>query len=511
MVMFRQLIGAKSLFHIRRVLPLTVLLVLSACSLNVGVPTRSALLPTRTAAPVRTVVAPTAEPNATQLPSPTRTGSATASSTPTRVSTYPACADVKLDLSTPKIGSTARGQIVYITLDGNVALTDSAGKNVTLVTTNANTLKENGALLIYTYPTFSADGTALAFVGYATQGDVITQTLYAAAPIASSKLVQLYSTTGFNIPYADWSPDGQYVAFLAINSQEGMLRVVNREGGASRVVEHGSSVYWHWRNNSQTLLAHLGGSPATDADAHHTIIEAVTGTTKRLSSVPGNYKAPQYSPNGRYILQVTRVGGNDDLVVTDGNGKALCSLATLDTGASFAWSPDGRRVAWIDSGSTSNLTAPLYVYDLAQSKQQQVRDSAIGFFWSPDSARMAVYSVAQAASQAPSGKASAKLNSPAAQNSTPLLRIEIIDAVTGDSVRVSDTRPTRGTVEMLSYFDQYARSFTPWSPSGDRLVFTDAREDGSTIDIVVAELSQAKDAVTLRHAVEGVIAFWSPR
>ena len=208
---------------------------------------------------------------------------------------------------------------------------------------------------------------------------------------------------------------------------------------------------------------------------------------------------------------MTRVAGNDDLVVTDGAGKSVCSVTMLDTGASFAWSPDGRRVAWIDSGSTTNLTAPLYVVDLVEGKKQRVHKNAIGFFWSPDSARLAVYSVAQPSSQAPSGKSSTKLNRPATQTETPLLHIEIVDAVTGDSMRVSDTRPTRGTVEMLSYFDQYARSVTPWSPAGDRLVFTDAREDGSTIDMVVAELNQTRDAVTLRHVGAGVIAFWSPR
>lgn len=509
--MIKLLVGIKSLFYNRRHLSPIVILVLSACSFNVGAPTRSALLPTRTAAPVRTDIAPTADPSATPRPSPTSTGRATPPTTPARVSAYPACAEVKLNLGATGSVSTTSGRIVFITLDGNVALTDAEGKNVILVTTDANTSQDNGPFLIYTYPIFNADSSELIFVGYATQGDVITQTLFAATPVTSSKLVQLYSTTDFNIPYADWSPDGKYVAFLTINSQEGMLRLVNKEGGTSRVMEKGSSVYWHWRNNTSNLVAHLSGSPATNADAHHTIIEAVTGTTTRLTSDPGNYKAPQYSPNGKYILQVIRVGGDDDLVVTDDTGKALCSVATLETGASFAWSPDGRRVAWIDSGSTSNLTAALNAYDLVEGKPQKVHDDAIGFFWSPDGTSIAVYSLKQPANQAPSGRSSVKPNKPTIQTATPLLRIEIVDAANGDLVLVADTRPTRALAEMLSYFDQYARSFTIWSPSGDRLVFTDAHEDGSTIDIVVAELKQARDAVTLMYVAEGVIAFWSPR
>jgi Tol biopolymer transport system component len=398
------------------------------------------------------------------------------------------------------------GKIVYIALDGNVALTNPTGTDQKRVTTNANASRNNQPFLIYTYPTFSPDASALTFVGYTVDGDVISQTLYRADATDSANLLPLYSTSQYNIPYADWSPDGQTIAFLTIDPQQGYLRLAGKDGGIVREVERGSSVYWNWRNDSAALFTHLGGSQSTDADAHHAIVDAGAQGAQRITTAPGYYKSPHYSPDGRYVLYVERTANADELVIADSAGVVQCSVAILDTGASFAWSPDGKRVAWIDSGATSSLTAPLVVLDLQTGKSQRLHNDAIAFFWSPDSERVAVYSVATA----PVDKPASGSSSTAAQ-SVPALRIEVVNVTTANRVLVADTSPSRAVVDVLNFFDQYARALTPWSPAGDQLVFTDLHADASTIDMIVATLHADAISVTLKRIGSAAVAFWSPR
>lgn len=491
----------------RRVMSVTVaLLVTSACSLPGAAPTQSALLPTRTAAPTRLV--PSAAPEATATAVPVAATAAQASSTPSPipVSLYPACAAADLQITVPQRGAPAVGKIVYIALDGNVALTDPTGIDQLRVTTNANTARNNQPILFYTFPTFSPDASALTFVGYGVDGDVISQTLYTAVAADSASLLPLYSTSQYNIPYADWSPDGQMIAFLTIDPQQGYLRFVGKDGGTVLEVERGSSVYWNWRTDSAALFAHLGGSPATDADAHHAIIDVGAQAAQRITAAPGYYKSPHYSPDGRYVLYVERTVNADELVIADAAGAVLCSVSILDTGAAFAWSPDGKRVAWIDSGATTNLTAPLVVLDLGSGKTQRLHNDAIAFFWSPDSERVVVYSVAAA----PADKPASSANSSAAQSASAL-RIEVVNTITANRVLVADTRPSRAVQDVLSFFDQYARALTPWSPAGDQLVFTDVRDDASTIDLFVATLHADAGSVTLKRIGSAAVAFWSPR
>jgi Tol biopolymer transport system component len=411
-------------------------------------------------------------------------------------------------LSTP-------GQIAFVTLDGNIALSDAAGKNIAQVTTDANTHMSGDLLRIYAFPTFSGDGKSLAFVEYTTISgtDTVTQTLVDGPAQPKAKLLELYTTVDDNIPYLDWSPDSQQIAFLTIHTEQGMLRVVGKAGGTPVTLEQGSSAYWNWRNDSSSLVTHMGGSPATDADAHLSIVGVKSATPARLASAPGNFKAPHYSPDAHYLLYVARTGDNDDLVLADASGKPICSIAPLEIGASFAWSPDGRRVAWIDSASSIANPAPLYVFDLSAGIRTRLHDDAVAFFWSPDSSRLAVYSIVTDNQHATLGAAGGKLDRPAAQaqSSTPVLRIESLNVSTGDTLRIADTFPSNTLISILEYFDQYSRALTPWSPDGQQLVFTSASQTTDSIDLEVATFDRGETGVSLKSIGEGVVAFWAPR
>jgi Tol biopolymer transport system component len=407
------------------------------------------------------------------------------------------------------------GQIVLISLDGNVALSDAAGASLQTVTTDANIDPDKGVLRAYTYPVFSGDAKSLAFVGYATISgtDTLTQTLFVAPAAPKANLTRMYTTTNDSIPYVDWSPDNKTIAFLTISAGKGAMRVVTAAGGQPTVIEEGSSVYWHWRSDSTTLLAHLSGSPATNADAHISIVDIRSNQPAYISSVPGNFKAPHYSPDSHYMLFVARTANNDDLVLADATGKPLCSVAALDAGASFAWSPDGAHIAWIDNAVPSSNPAALHVLNLASGMVTTPYDQALAFFWSPDGKRLAVYTVVQDGTPTTFGGASTKLDRPAAQTGagTAVLRIEVMQVDNSKKILVADTIPTRAMFELLRFFDQYAHALTPWSPDGRQLVLTGASNNATTADVVVAALNSSGDQIALKRITSGVVAFWSPR
>ena len=494
------------------------LLLISACSALPGrAPTQLSLLPTRTLAPARTVAPVTPEPTFTPRPiSPSQDTNLSPTNTP-RVSSMASCIDTRpLFTPTTRATVTTPGQIAFVTLEGNIALSDAEGQNIQQVTSDANTLKGAELLRIYAFPTFSGDGKSLAFVEYTTISgtDIVTQTLMDGPAQPKAKLLDLYTTVDDNIPYLEWSPDGQAIAFLTIHTDEGELRVVGKDGGTPLTLEKGSSAYWNWRNDSSSLVAHIGGSPATDADAHISIVGVKPVTPTRLASVPGNFKAPDYSPDAQHMLYVARSGDVDDLVLADAAGEPMCSIAPLEMGASFAWSPDGRRVAWIDSAHPDTTPAPLYMLDLAAGIKTRLHDDAVAFFWSPDSTRVAIYSIVTDGEQTTFGvTGGGKLDRPAtqAQTSSPLLRIEAVNVSSGNALLIADTLPASTLLSMLSYFDQYAHALTPWSPDGRQFVFTSASQTTDSIDLAVATLDAAGTRVSLKRIGEGVVAFWSPQ
>jgi Tol biopolymer transport system component len=505
-------------------------LVLCGCGLLQRGGPQPALLPTRTLPPPREVTdvptttpaAPTATqaelvadtPVATDGASARPTAQAAATPRPTHEPTLAACSRTKLDLvATALQPAKSAGQIAFDAMDGNLALTDPAG-HVTAVTGDANLDDANGALLTYNFPAFSDDGKSLAFIGFNTVSgtDTITQTLFAAPAKGKARLTTLYSTSADNIPYMDWSPDGQWLAFMTVNDDGGTLQVVAPDGGKPAEVGKADYVYMDWRRDAAALALHFGSSGSDGPRV--AVVDAQSRKTALFDDVPGAFMAPQFSPDGKYILLVTAENGSDkeDLVLADATGKSLCAIAPLLDGAAFAWSPDGRRVAWIDTVSTRNAPGPLYVQEVATGRQQQYSATALGFFWSPDGTRLASYSVEFNGTPTDVGRAGSALDMPAAQQpSGALLRIEVADVNTGRRVRVADTVPSRTFLQVLAFIDQYSRAISPWSPDGQKLVFTTAIEAEQTVAVVVATLGDLSAPVQFKRVGEGTLAVWSPR
>ncbi len=491
--------------------------------------TPSSLLPTRTLPPFSEPPAtrtPTPAPAATLAPPATRPASATAAPAPqsdsapaTRGTSLALCDGSQYNLGTPApMPASAPGQIVYMTLDGDIALIDPTGGQPVLVTNDALVNQRSGLARFYQNPTFSPDGRQLAFVGVNLNAatETITRTVHVAPAQPQAQRITLHSSRSGPIPYLDWAPNGRLLAFLTFDAQQqtGELRVAASDGTTTGRVDIGQSAYWHWRADSGAIVARVGGQAgATGARAADRIIvvDMARQSARALDITPGAFKSPHYSPDGRHMLFVARYAGQDELALADAEGQPICAIAPINNIAAFAWSPDGRRVAWLDTETAFSSPAPLFVADLRTGQRERIHDRASAFFWSPDGGRLAVYSLVTGTPPANIEENIRRAESSNAQEDALLTRIEIVDARNGSIVQVADTLPTREFAQYLAYFDQYSRSTTPWSPDSKKLVFHTILSERQTVEIGVAILSANSAAVSIRRLATGANAFWSPR
>jgi Tol biopolymer transport system component len=436
-----------------------------------------------------------------------------------RATQYELCSVVKPAIASvpPALPDTA-GQIAFVTTDGNIALTDITGRKRINVTNDAYLSEDRQAGMIYQFPTFSSDGQSIAFVSLSTTADFdgVTQTVHIAPTAGGSVINDLYASDEWGIPYLDFSPDGSQVAFLTINARAGAVRVVSSAGGDASVFESGSPMYWHWRNDSAAMLTHFNGRAEERGDAAITLLN-INGATQpdrtEVDALPGAFQAPQFSPDGKHMLFVVNAGGQDELVLAGADGKPICAVMPIDTNAYFAWSPDGGKVAVMDTQTPAQLPAPVFVHDFASGEDNTVQDEASAFFWSPDGKRLATYRLVSNAPQTSisNRNTGGPLNAPAQQASRVVLRIEVIDIATSESTRVADTLPSQQFGQYLQYFDQYSRAVSPWSPDGRHLVFSTLLPDNNTADIAVASFDASEAGPSLKRVAAGVVAFWSPK
>jgi Tol biopolymer transport system component len=493
---------------------LCVAITLAACSLRDDSPD---IEPTRTLAPrPRATFTAVPESTAASQHLPTTTALAVVQRSADRALSLQRCADLKPALSarTPALGGD--GAVFYLTPEGDIAISDIAGKAQVALTNDSFIDRQKQMLRNYQFPVPSPDGAQMAFVRLDIGAGVLTQTVAVLGTQSGGPARELFATNEFNIPYLDWSPDGKTVAFLTINQSGGAIRTVDRAGGDVREVGNGSPTYWHWRHDSSGMLTHLGGRARSASDqARIRLLEmngAERATNTALDVLPGQFQSPQFSPDGKHMAYVGNIdNGTDALVLGDASGNALCVLATLEAGAFFAWSPDGVRIAFLDTAQPVSQPADLRVIDARDGSEIVLRENISAFFWAPDGEKLAVYSIVRDGVPTQLGSAgSAKGARPAGQSgqNAPLLRIEAVSTDGTAAIDVARTNPTQEFGQYLGFFDQYSRSLSPWSPNAQYLTFSGGESLNTTAEIGVAKIDLARAAVTLTRIADGGLAFF---
>lgn len=485
----------------------SLVVTLTACGLGADAPR---IAPTITIAP-----RPTRDARATATQVPTATPALIDIATPATVARTDAakldtCAEAKPNLSKiePKLGGD--GRVMLLTPTGNVAMASLDGARVD-VTSDGFIDQQAQKMRVYQFPTASADGQSLAMVRLDIAGGTATQTLEVFQAAENPKRTELFSTADFNIPYLDWSPNGETIAFLTISPRGGAINAVDSAGGDVASVEQGQPTYWHWRNDSAGMLTHLGGSVAEGGDARVSLVEMRGATPEnidRLVEPPGRFQSPHWSPDNAHMLYV-RAGAPDTLVLANASGVPVCAVAEIEAGAFFAWSPTGTHVALLDSASPLQAQGTVRVFDLAAGTDVAVRERALAFFWAPDGERLAVYSITRTALPTQLGAVGgAKLADRPEQSDGVLMAIDVIDTNGVGRINVANLIPTGAFLQYFNFFDQYSRAVTPWSPNGKHLSFAGAASPDAPTLAGVATLSADRSSVTLKSLGDGSLAFF---
>jgi dipeptidyl aminopeptidase/acylaminoacyl peptidase len=148
------------------------------------------------------------------------------------------------------------------------------------------------------------------------------------------------------------SPDGTRVAFVDETEDACMIAISPLDGSASaRVVSRGADYAWDpaWSPDGRLLAWHEWDFPAMPWDASRIVVAAEDGTEARV--VAGGdgecVGQPRFAPQGTPRLAlVTDRGGwlNVNVAVAEPHEHAEPTWSPGQR--SFAWSPDGTRVAW---------------------------------------------------------------------------------------------------------------------------------------------------------------------
>lgn len=394
------------------------------------------------------------------------------------------------------------GLIAYIGADGNIYVSDQGGGKKKEITKDAFFGQtQNDPYLYYRAPTWSKDGTQLAFASESSDGKTISRDLLV-ANVAKGSAQKVFENQNELPIYLYWSPDNKNLSFIStiLNGQNIVLRNVPAAGGKETILDVGAPYYWSWAPNGKTLIAHVGGGSNASVPDHLSFIELQDSgiIEDGLMTPPASFQAPAWSPDGQHIALTRTSKDKNEIILTDDAGTYQKTLGTFSVNTAFVWSPDSTKLAYIDGAQTMSAGAvgKLHMIDIAKGDNKTIGDDIIGLFWSPNSEKVAYFRLV-------TGSSSSSNSSSATQQIN--VELNVLDAKSESSRKLYTISPTQQFLNVLPYFDQYAQSATIWSPDSNNLVLTFVDNQG-TPGIAVAS---ASGNLQPRLLANGYLAFWS--
>ncbi|PKB71785.1 MAG: hypothetical protein BZY87_03440 [SAR202 cluster bacterium Io17-Chloro-G6] len=347
----------------------------------------------------------------------------------------------------------------------------------------------------YAWPTWSADGTKLA-ASRVVVGDDRAEISVQVLDARSGRSETVYENEQAGLiadgapHYLYWAPAGDALSFLA--STPGGLSLFVWDGTIgipARLVEQGAPLYYHLSKNGAIAL-HVGPE-ITFAES------LVDSAPRQRVQSSGGFRVPAISPDGESLAYVADADGGMGLYIAPVSDLGQ-ARKIIDVGAvsAFLWSPDASQLV---VGDQSNPRIPFFDrLMLAQVADGTVTnlstEGALAFYWAPTGDKLAWVEV-----------------NPAEQE----MEWVVGPADGSDARRLFSFRPSAEVFIMLSFFDQYAYSHSPWSPDGKSLVVAGSkgeqarRSNGRTPTGDRVYVLDAEGGAEPRDLGAGVLAFWS--
>jgi Tol biopolymer transport system component/tRNA A-37 threonylcarbamoyl transferase component Bud32 len=211
-----------------------------------------------------------------------------------------------------------------------------------------------------TQPTFSRDGTKVAFVWDGEKND--NSDVYV-RDLKDSSTFRLTTNAAEDVSPV-WSPNGNRIAFLRVSTNETQVFVSPSGGGVHGVI---TSLY---PTRIEAVGRHLDWSPdgkylvaadkkLPDEPFGIVLIESATGHKIQVTSPPAGMigdMGPAFSPDGKSIAFIRAISsGVDDIFVAPVSGGGQARRVTSDRRyiISLTWTPDGQSILF----STNRLGA----------------------------------------------------------------------------------------------------------------------------------------------------------
>ncbi|MEK6222928.1 MAG: hypothetical protein N2D54_11840, partial [Chloroflexota bacterium] len=173
----------------------------------------------------------------------------------------------------------------------------------------------------------------------------------------------------------------------------------------------------------------------------------------------------------------------------------------------FGFSPDGQKVAMINGfqGLDTVIQGQLTVMDLNDPEKTYTTEveDVVGFFWSPDSERLAYftynsYNVVDSSAPEGEGQPEVTLN---------LMKLFVYGHEENTAQEHSEFfRTSDQFIDVIRFFDQYQHSATIWSPDSRYIVVPVVPFSTNVPEIW---LMSGKTNLQPRMINQGVLAFWS--
>jgi TolB protein len=359
--------------------------------------------------------------------------------------------------------------------------------------------EDSAELRVYRQPTWSPDAQNIAWVEIDGSDDELKSGLVTGRPDGSN--VTRIDTADRPPFYIAWSPDGARLAALSGWDDTLALRSLNVAGGGTEttILVRGQPLYFAWSPDSTRLMAHLNGEKVS--------LVSGEGDETELDAESAPFGAPDWMGDAAAFVYAQRAAEGRKLVLADPSGVTLRDLADIDGAVTFSISPQGERVAFVDTTQMAPTAAlgPLFVADLAGRAETILVDDGpvLAFFWSPQGDKIGYLTPGDRPAGGP--RASLGLTGEA-EHLNLWLRWRVWDGQR--TYELSQFRPSDTyLLDYLRFFDQYARSMTPWAPDGSAFVFAGDSENADS----GVWAQRAEEGAVAVLVGDGVYAAWSPR